>query len=151
MMVPLGVLSGRSIIRSLSVVHAPFQLLRLLHFIQKANRERSKQRLEIVTGGRPLRSAAPPRHDAHGTPRTAGVCSPTVRSRMELPMQKAAAVAIAIASLTGHAAYQDDWGPPVGATLPLVAAADQTGTQRDLASLAGERGLLLFFVRSANW
>lgn len=66
-------------------------------------------------------------------------------------MRKAAAVALVVAALSGHAAYQDDWGPPVGTTLPSVAAADQTGAQRDLASLAGERGLLLFFVRSANW
>lgn len=66
-------------------------------------------------------------------------------------MRKTVAVALAIAAMTGHAAYQDDWGPPVGATLPPIAAADQTGAQRDLASLAGERGLLLFFVRSANW
>lgn len=66
-------------------------------------------------------------------------------------MRKTVAVALVIAALSGHAAYQDDWGPPVGATLPPVAAADQTCTQRDLASLAGERGLLLFFVRSANW
>lgn len=66
-------------------------------------------------------------------------------------MRKTVAVALAIAAMTGQAAYQDDWGPAVGATLPPVAAADQTGVQRDLASLAGERGLLVFFVRSANW
>ena len=66
-------------------------------------------------------------------------------------MRKAAAVALAIAAMAGHAAYQDNWGPPVGTTLPAFAVADQTSAQRDLAGLAGERGLLLFFVRSANW
>jgi len=28
---------------------------------------------------------------------------------------------------------------------------DQHGAERDLANLAGERGLLLFVVRSADW
>ena len=66
-------------------------------------------------------------------------------------MRKAVAVALATAAMSVQAAYQDDWGPPIGAALPAVAAADQTGAQRDLASLAGEQGLLLFFFRSANW
>ena len=66
-------------------------------------------------------------------------------------MRKSLAVALAVAAMSGHAAYQDDWGPPLGATLPAVAAADQTGAERDLASLTGEQGLLLFFYRSANW
>ena len=66
-------------------------------------------------------------------------------------MWKTFAVALAVAAMSGHAAYQEDWGPPVGATLPAVAAEDQMGAERDLASLAGEQGLLLFFYRSANW
>ena len=65
-------------------------------------------------------------------------------------MRNAVAIALA-AAMSGHAAYQDDWGPPVGATLPALAAADQTGAPCDLASLAGEQGLLLFFYRSVNW
>lgn len=66
-------------------------------------------------------------------------------------MRNAVAVALVAAAMSGQADYQDGWGPPVGATLPAVAAADQTGAERDLASLAGEQGLLLFFFRSANW
>ena len=51
----------------------------------------------------------------------------------------------------GASEYQDAWGPPVGSPLPAIQAPDQTGTDRDLASLQGQRGLLLFMVRSADW
>ena len=47
--------------------------------------------------------------------------------------------------------YQDAWGPPVGSALPSIAARDQADEPHDLASLSGERGLLLFAVRSADW
>lgn len=66
-------------------------------------------------------------------------------------MRIAIAFALAAVAGVGHAAYQDDWGPPVGAALPAFAAEDQGGAEQRLASLAGERGLLLFFVRSADW
>lgn len=51
----------------------------------------------------------------------------------------------------GASEYADDWGPAVGTAMLPIMAADQTGTPRDLASLAGEKGLLLFMVRSADW
>lgn len=66
-------------------------------------------------------------------------------------MRIAIALALAAVASAGHAAYQDDWGPPAGAALPALAATDQDGAEQRLASLAGERGLLLFFVRSADW
>ncbi|MGE0623025.1 MAG: hypothetical protein AB7I04_06495 [Pseudomonadales bacterium] len=47
--------------------------------------------------------------------------------------------------------YSDAWGPAVGSRLPVLAAPDQTGAMRGLADLAGERGLLLFLSRSADW
>ena len=47
--------------------------------------------------------------------------------------------------------YADGWGLAVGAEAPAIAAQDQSGALRDLASLAGERGLLLFLNRSADW
>lgn len=47
--------------------------------------------------------------------------------------------------------YVDVWGPALGGQLPLLDAADHTGRQRSLADLAGDRGLLLFLVRSADW
>ncbi len=42
-------------------------------------------------------------------------------------------------------------GPEVGAKIPDFAAQDQTGAERDFASLAGPNGLLLLFHRSADW
>jgi hypothetical protein len=42
-------------------------------------------------------------------------------------------------------------GPDVGARIPEFSAVDQDGKTRDFASLRGPRGLLLMFVRSADW
>ncbi|MYE84457.1 MAG: hypothetical protein F4X36_21940 [Gammaproteobacteria bacterium] len=60
----------------------------------------------------------------------------------------------ALVALAG-AAFADDyaesWGPPVGATAPAIAAADQDGMTRDLGSLCGERGVLFVLSRSADW
>ena len=56
-----------------------------------------------------------------------------------------------IAMSVGASEYEDGWGPAVGTPMLPISAADQTGTMRDLGSLTGERGLLLFMVRSADW
>jgi len=42
-------------------------------------------------------------------------------------------------------------GPEVGAKIPAFVAQDQTGAERDFASLTGPNGLLLLFHRSADW
>jgi hypothetical protein len=42
-------------------------------------------------------------------------------------------------------------GPAVGAALPKFSLPDQSGKSRTLASLMGKNGLLLYFVRSADW
>jgi peroxiredoxin len=42
-------------------------------------------------------------------------------------------------------------GLPAGATAPVFSLPDQTGRSRDFASLAGPRGLILVFFRSADW
>lgn len=47
--------------------------------------------------------------------------------------------------------YSDAWGPAVGSQLPVLEAHDQSGQLQTLADLAGERGLLLFMSRSADW
>ena len=47
--------------------------------------------------------------------------------------------------------YAESWGPPVGATAPVILADDQGGVARDLDSLAGANGLLLVLSRSADW
>lgn len=76
---------------------------------------------------------------------------PTVPGEAPSVMRIAIAFALSILAVTAHAAYQDDWGPPVGAVLPALAAEDQSGVERRVADLAGEKGLLVFFVRSADW
>ena len=48
-------------------------------------------------------------------------------------------------------AFQDTWGPPAGTAIPQLDAEDQHGAQRDLASLTGERGLVVLVNRSAVW
>ncbi len=42
-------------------------------------------------------------------------------------------------------------GPEPGARVPDFALPDQSGQSRTLASLTGRKGLLLYFVRSADW
>ena len=42
-------------------------------------------------------------------------------------------------------------GPEVGAKIPAFVVQDQTGAERDFASLTGPNGLLLLFHRSADW
>lgn len=42
-------------------------------------------------------------------------------------------------------------GPEVGERVPTFEAIDHSGDARDFESLAGERGLLLLFFRSADW
>ena len=58
---------------------------------------------------------------------------------------------LAIASVPLDAAPQE-FGPPIGVKVPDIGTPpDQTGTQRSLPSLMGEKGLVLFFFRSAEW
>ncbi len=47
--------------------------------------------------------------------------------------------------------YASAWGPSIGSTAPLLAAADQDGTQQTLQSLTGPKGLLIVFNRSVDW
>ena len=42
-------------------------------------------------------------------------------------------------------------GPEIGAKTPGFELTDQFGRTRSLASLSGKNGLLLYFVRSADW
>ena len=47
--------------------------------------------------------------------------------------------------------YSAQWGPALGKKLPMLEAYDQDGQLRTLENLAGERGLLLYLNRSADW
>lgn len=71
-------------------------------------------------------------------------------SRMKSTLAVAGAL-VALAGSAGASEYQDAWGPAVGSPMPAIEARDQTRTVRDLTSLQGERGVLLFMVRSADW
>jgi cytochrome oxidase Cu insertion factor (SCO1/SenC/PrrC family) len=42
-------------------------------------------------------------------------------------------------------------GPQVGERVPDFRLTDQNGTQQTLQSLTGRRGLMLVFIRSADW
>ncbi len=42
-------------------------------------------------------------------------------------------------------------GPAVGARIPDFEAVDQNGKRQNFDSLKGENGLVLMFVRSADW
>jgi hypothetical protein len=42
-------------------------------------------------------------------------------------------------------------GLAIGASIPALSANDQNGRPRSLESLAGPKGLVLLFVRSADW
>jgi peroxiredoxin len=58
-------------------------------------------------------------------------------------------VLAALSALTASAA---ELGPEVGAKFPHeLAAPDQSGKQQTLKSLMGDKGVAIFFVRSADW
>ena len=42
-------------------------------------------------------------------------------------------------------------GPPVGSRIPDFEAFDQNGNRQTFATLRGPQGLVLMFVRSADW
>jgi hypothetical protein len=42
-------------------------------------------------------------------------------------------------------------GPAIGARIPSFEAADQNGRTRNFENLRGSNGLVLLFVRSADW
>lgn len=50
-----------------------------------------------------------------------------------------------------HAWAQTPTGPEVGQRIPAFEATDQNGVRQTLETLAGPNGLVLLFVRSADW
>jgi hypothetical protein len=48
-------------------------------------------------------------------------------------------------------AKREEPGPAVGAHIPMFQLPDQDGKMRDLRNLTGAKGLMLVFVRSADW
>lgn len=47
--------------------------------------------------------------------------------------------------------YTKNWAPAIGASLPMLSVKDTSGETPDFEDLSGEKGLLIFFVRSTNW
>lgn len=70
-------------------------------------------------------------------------------------MNKALKFVLSLAGLSATFAvadeYSEQWGPTLGSELVVLEAFDQSGQLRTLTDLAGERGLLLFLNRSADW
>jgi len=54
-------------------------------------------------------------------------------------------------SLAQNATSTQEVGPKVGQQIPAFQASDQFGRQQTLSSLTGPKGLVLLFVRSADW
>ena len=47
--------------------------------------------------------------------------------------------------------YTKNWAPAIGSSLPALEVKDTGGETPGIADLTGEKGLLIFFVRSTNW
>jgi peroxiredoxin len=72
---------------------------------------------------------------------------------MTVITRRAVATGLALSPLSAApAAWAAEFGPVVGAKAPAFGAlADQEGVIRNLADLAGPRGTVLMFYRSAGW
>ena len=72
-------------------------------------------------------------------------------------MHRIAAFLFVLAITTAPAAAQNApgadiaFGPAIGETIDIGTLKDQSGADRNLADLTGENGLVLMFVRSADW
>lgn len=60
--------------------------------------------------------------------------------------------AMVVLSMVSAGSFAAEPGPAVGTQFPHdLAAPDQSGRQQDLKALMGEKGVVVFFVRSADW
>jgi peroxiredoxin len=74
------------------------------------------------------------------------------RAFVKSVLTSAVVVLCAVTANFAPATAQQDLGPPIGAKAPDIGTlSDQKGTSRSLSSLMGDNGLVLFFVRSADW
>ena len=56
-----------------------------------------------------------------------------------------------VSALLAQPAIQIRTGPGVGSTVPKFEAQDQNGRLQTLETIAGPKGVLLVFYRSADW
>jgi|GEM_PF-2641511 len=80
----------------------------------------------------------------------------TAASSVASTASGAASEAVAVPSSANTEAapeqtFASAWGPATGSQIPKLAASDHTGQPQTLASLSGDKGLLLVFSRSADW
>ena len=59
-------------------------------------------------------------------------------------------ILFSLATATAYCQYVPP-GPAVGSPVPSFSAPDQNGVEQTLASVAGPRGVMLVFFRSADW
>ncbi len=59
--------------------------------------------------------------------------------------------AIRLAAQSPAAVDTSKIGPPIGTVAPAFAGVDQFGKTHTPASIAGRRGIMLVFFRSADW
>lgn len=78
---------------------------------------------------------------------------PRIASLLALPLTVLMVLALSTGPVSAQASpgAEIDFGPAIGESIDIGSLSDQTGTARDLASLSGENGLVLMFVRSADW
>jgi len=78
-----------------------------------------------------------------------GRCSMTARRRCPTPWWPMLLLlsALIVTAQTGA----PEKGPRLGETIPSFQARDQFGRTQTLRTLTGPRGLVLLFVRSADW
>ena len=47
--------------------------------------------------------------------------------------------------------YAAQWGPSLNTEIPTLTVLDVEGNAKTVSDLAGEQGLVIFFVRSSDW
>ena len=59
---------------------------------------------------------------------------------------------VALVTATAAAAPVESWGPDLGSVIPdQLETRDQDGLEQSFASLVGEKGLVIVFLRSLDW
>ena len=76
----------------------------------------------------------------------------TIRFALIRSMALAVSLGFLVFASLPLTAAPEELGPPIGAKVPDIGTPpDQTGAQRSFSSLVGEKGLVLLFIRSADW
>ncbi len=81
-----------------------------------------------------------------------------ISAGIAMPLAALFALVLSVAPATAQNAPAQDapgagveFGPAIGESIDFGTLKDQTGAERDFAGITGENGLVLMFVRSADW